>query len=295
MALTIVHLSDLHWDVIFAENVREWENFCQALRLMHPDLVIVSGDLTSTGSHNEKGLQQVRWALDQMELEYLVVAGNHDLGANSFRGQHFPVSEAYENVPWSQTHFFQVFRQPPVVRWNHQGITILAFSVRQHDPDHTLVLLESYLTEETTPVLAFGHYPLIRVSHEGPLATFDSHEYLGETLDDLYRLFYRFPRVQLYGCGHVHVASRRHLFNRTWQFSAGALGLGTSQFWVYQVTEEQLLYYSVLGNGPLTFWNATAAEPPLVEHLDMSQEGSRFGIQSLTSHIQIPSAAHQDR
>lgn len=292
MALTIVHLSDLHWDMAFSGNIPEWEHFCEGLRLMHPDLVIVSGDLTSTGSHNEETLLQVRFALDEMGLEYLVVAGNHDLGANPVRGQQFPWTEAYENVPWSDTHFFHVFRQPPVVRWHHLGIMILAFSIRQNDPDHTLPLLESYLNEETAPVLAFGHYPLIQVSHEGPLATFDSHDYLGDTLDDLHRLLSGFQQVQLYGCGHVHVASRRHLFNQTWQASAGALGPGASQFWVYHMTEEQLLYFSVLGNGPLTFWDVAETQQPVVQHLDRG--GLRFGIQPLTSYTELPLVGRHD-
>ena len=280
MALTIVHLSDLHWDTTLAGNMATWSHFCQALRIMHPDLVIVTGDLTSTGSHDEEALLQVRFALEEMELEYLVLAGNHDLGANSLRGRKFPSTEAYENVRWSDTHFFKVFRQPPVVRWNHLGVTILAFSIRQHDPDHTLPLRESYLDEQTSPVFVFGHYPLIQVSQKGPLATFDSHDYLGETVDELHHLFSRFPQIQLYGCGHVHVASRRHLFNQTWQISAGALGPGASQFWVYHAEENQLAYFSVLGNGPLTFWDTNTPES-LVGHLD--HEGLRLGIQSIHS------------
>ncbi|PSR27576.1 MAG: metallophosphoesterase [Sulfobacillus benefaciens] len=292
MALTIVHLSDLHWDTTLAGNLPEWENLCQALRIMHPDLVIITGDLSSTGSHDEQALLQVRFALDEMELEYLVVAGNHDLGANSLRGRQFPWTEAYEDVPWTHTHFYHVFRQPPVVRWNHLGVTILAFSIRQHDPDNTLALLESYLKTETAPVLAFGHYPLIPVSHEGPLATFGGHDYLGGTLDDLHRLFSRFPQVQLYGCGHVHAASRRHLFNQTWQISAGAMGPGASQFWIYQVAEGQLAYFSVLGNGPLTFWEAADTEQPLVQHLDHA--GMRLGIQPAVARSQVPAVARQN-
>ncbi|PSR25606.1 MAG: metallophosphoesterase [Sulfobacillus thermosulfidooxidans] len=273
MGLGIVHLADLHWDTTFAQAPTRWESLRQSLCVMHPDLIVVSGDLTSTGSAQPAALRAVKQALDAMGCEYIVLAGNHDLGANPEREQTFPGTEAYERVPWASTHFAQVFHQPPVLRWSQDGVHVITVSIRQGDPDGSLAQLTATLQALEGPTMVFGHYPLVPIAAQGPLAHFGGREYLGATLDQLAAVLARFPHVVFYGCGHVHVASRRWLWGNTWQYSAGSLGLGASQFFVYLVEDTQLAYFSVLGNGPLTFWDAAGPEP--VNHFD--EDASRVG------------------
>lgn len=72
--MRLAHLSDLHFGAIepgLPEQLRE------ALIRAAPDLVIVSGDLSQTGSASE--LREARKFLDSVPIPQLVVPGNHDL------------------------------------------------------------------------------------------------------------------------------------------------------------------------------------------------------------------------
>ncbi|WP_053958263.1 metallophosphoesterase family protein [Sulfobacillus thermosulfidooxidans] len=275
MGLCIVHLSDLHWENTLAQTPRHWDSLRRSLCLVQPDLIVVSGDLTSTGSAQREALVAAKQVLDSVGCEYVVVAGNHDLGANPVRGAAFPTIEAYEHCPWTETHFAQVFRQPPVLLWSQDHIHVVTISLRQGDPDGSLAQLTTILQRVDGPTLVFGHYPLVPVAAQGILAALGGRDYLGDTLNDLTAILKQSEHVVLYGCGHVHVASRRWLWREVWQYSAGALDTGASQFFVYWVEPTQMAYFSVLGNGPLAFWHdATQAS---IDHLD--GEGSRTGYQ----------------
>ncbi|MES2709371.1 MAG: metallophosphoesterase [Verrucomicrobiota bacterium] len=72
--MRLAHLSDLHFGAIepgAPESLRE------ALITAAPDLVVVSGDLSQTGTARE--LREARAFLDSVPIPQLVIPGNHDL------------------------------------------------------------------------------------------------------------------------------------------------------------------------------------------------------------------------
>lgn len=72
--MKIVHVSDLHFG---RQDKRPGEALSRALGQIAPDLIIISGDLTQTASHEEFRL--VRAFMDGLPCPYLTVPGNHDI------------------------------------------------------------------------------------------------------------------------------------------------------------------------------------------------------------------------
>lgn len=71
---TIVHVSDLHFGRVDAEVV---ERLRAHIRLVSPDLLVVSGDLTQRA--REREYQQARDFLRSLAFPQIVVPGNHDV------------------------------------------------------------------------------------------------------------------------------------------------------------------------------------------------------------------------
>jgi 3',5'-cyclic AMP phosphodiesterase CpdA len=78
--MRLTHVSDLHFghhDPVVSDTL------AADLASQHPDLVVVSGDFTQVGSHEE--FEQARAFLDTLKAPVFAVPGNHDLGRNIFR------------------------------------------------------------------------------------------------------------------------------------------------------------------------------------------------------------------
>ena len=71
---TVAHLSDLHFG---REDPRVVEAVLQDVDAQHPDLVVVSGDLTQRARRGQ--FQAARAFLDRFKAPVLVVPGNHDI------------------------------------------------------------------------------------------------------------------------------------------------------------------------------------------------------------------------
>ncbi|WP_158043884.1 metallophosphoesterase family protein [Skermanella pratensis] len=70
----LAHISDLHFGRIDESVV---EALLTDLAEVRPDLIVVSGDLTQRGHHDQ--FQAARAFLQRLESPYLVVPGNHDI------------------------------------------------------------------------------------------------------------------------------------------------------------------------------------------------------------------------
>ena len=257
--MRLLHLSDLHFETlperlyvgVSSTLNRSWRE----LRVLDPDLVLVSGDLTSYGAWDQGQLRGVKRWLDSMDASYVALPGNHDLGASVDRGFKFPVIEYYESVEWSRTNFARVFEQQPVVSKLVGGVEVIAVALRDRDPDGALDQLEAVLSGSEGPALVAGHYPISPVRECGVLANFGSEGFIGSALERLRSLVLGSERVAAYLCGHVHAASVLPLSDRVLQFSAGALGPGPSCGWLIDFSDDQLSWDLVAGSGPQTFWS----------------------------------------
>ena len=256
--MRLLHLSDLHFETrperLYVGVSSTLNSSWRELRGLGPDLVLVSGDLTSYGTWDQGQLRGVKRWLDSIGVDYLALPGNHDLGANLDRGFKFPVLERYENVDWARTNFARVFEQGPVVSKRVGEVEVIAVALRERDPDGALAELEEALSRPGAPVIVAGHYPLSLVRDHGVLATFGSDGFIGPAAGRLASLVLGSERVIAYLCGHVHAASVVRLSDTILQFSAGALGPGPSRGWLLEVAGGQLSWELVAGSGPDYFW-----------------------------------------
>ncbi len=254
----IAHLSDLHMETAPEARIpgvrRALRESAALIRQASPDWIVVSGDLTSYGSADPAQLREAQRWLNDLGIPYLVVPGNHDLGANAPRGQRYPDSEYYHAGPWSSTHFAQVFDQRPVVVEQVGPLRLIGMALREGDPDGVLDTVRTELAASDRPTVLIGHYPLIPVQSQGVLATFgeDFVPQVGRALRALIRAH---RHVILYAAGHVHAVSVLPLPEGPLQITAGGLGPGASQWWLYEAGETALTYESHDGAGPRTFWD----------------------------------------
>ncbi len=293
----ILHISDLHIEELPARRYVEVEKSLaiatERLITLRPDLVIVTGDLTTHGSAKTGDLILAKAWLDGLGVPYLAIGGNHDLGANRTRGLDYPETEFYEALPFQDTGFARLFRTSVVNAVDLGPVEVLTLNIRNGDPDGTIPLLHDRIREGTKPLLVFGHYPLVNVREHGVLANFGFNEFIPDSVDRLRDVIASSPRIKTYGCGHVHVNSVRRLSPGCLQMSAGALGPGSSSYRVLSTDGNRLHYETFLGGGPLGFWDqliTNFSENPEY-HLGSSWE--RSGTFNIQEQSTISSLRHE--
>lgn len=263
----LVHISDLHLEpdpeTFYPGANRAVLDTWALIREEAPDLVLVSGDLTTDGGSRPASLEWARRYLDALGLPYVVIPGNHDL-------------EPHPGL-FEDSGFYRVFRQAPLVRRDLGPVTIFGLVLEEGDPNGCLPALERELERINRPVLLLGHYPLRPVRSAGVLAAFGAEGFAAGAVHRLRRLLETRPAVRLYACGHVHAVSVIPV-DGLLQISAGALGPGPSAFWSYQVEDSRLVYALRLGAGPLDFWSRTAPGQRLAPDYHLGSPGERFGV-----------------
>ncbi|MET9020545.1 metallophosphoesterase [Actinopolymorpha sp. NPDC004070] len=277
--MRILHISDLHVEPAPEERLpglmASLDRDRDPLRRVGADLMIVSGDLTTYGSSRPEHLALAREWLDGLDVPYLAVPGNHDLGPSPDRGARSPVQEAYEDVPYGRTGYGRTFGTDPVEVRDLGQLRVVGFGVREDDPDGVLPRLAETLAADTRPVILVGHYPLVPTRDPKPHEEFGSEAFVPRTGAALLDLIRRQPNVRLYACGHVHVTSVRPLAPHCTQVTAGSLGQGASTYRVYDVDSSGLTYATALGAGPLGFWHTV--DPNLSGEFSLGTGTERSG------------------
>jgi hypothetical protein len=248
---------------------------------LQPDLLLITGDLTSYGTFDVRELAAVKRWLDTLSIDYLCIPGNHDLGANRDRGERYPLFERYEPIPWRETNFGRVFHQSPVVTYDLGQYLLVALAIRDEDPDGSLSRLRSILSGTDRHVIVAGHYPLIKVRDKGILSRFGADGYLDNTAGLLRDILTSDSKVLAYLCGHVHAASVKYVDGRLLQLSAGALGPGPSVGWTVDLYDHGVEWSMSTLFGKLTFWDDSEleGEDPVVYHLGPEAErGGRIDL-----------------
>jgi Icc protein len=280
--MRIVHLSDLHWE---AEPERLYPGVGRVLeasrRLVSdegPDFVLVTGDLTCRGSAEVAELRGAKAWLDSLGVPYLCIPGNHDLGANPWRGARYPEWEAYDGRPLAETAFGTVFGVPPLQVKDLGPVLVVGLTLRAGDPDQVLSSLAAVLDRADKPILLAAHYPLQVVREQGILAEFGFSDFIPDLVDPLRRLIADHPVVRLYLAGHIHAVSAKALAPHCLQITAGALGPGASAFRRYQIAEGALSFSTRLGAGPLGFWERLIPEGVYDPHYHLGRPDEREGV-----------------
>jgi Icc protein len=196
MGLTVGHLTDLHvvarGDSLFGvDTVRNAERAIAHLAEFspHPDVVIVTGDVTAHGEPSEYAV--ARQLLDDLGTPYYVVPGNHDR-----RGPF--VAEFGSHAPVTADGFVQY-------TVDVGGVRLVGLDTLDEGVDGGLLSsgrlawLSDALAVEA-PTLVFLHHPPFATG----IAWMDEAALSGAS--DFAEILARHPEVALVACGHIHRA-----------------------------------------------------------------------------------------
>jgi 3',5'-cyclic AMP phosphodiesterase CpdA len=195
--MLIAHISDLHVrpdGKLYADLVPSNDMAAAAVRHVNalvprPDLVIVTGDIVEGGSEEEYAV--ARRILDQIEVPYFVIPGNHDV-REVFRrafADHRYLPAAGPLHYCVDAHPLRIVALDSTVPGKHHG----------EIDSSGLAWLEQVLAQESArpTLLLIHHHPF-----ESGIAYLDAYRHLGaEALEAVVRPFASVQRVL---CGHVH-------------------------------------------------------------------------------------------
>ncbi|OJU39040.1 MAG: hypothetical protein BGN97_12835 [Microbacterium sp. 69-10] len=253
------------------------------------DLVVATGDLTNRGSYRAADFAAAKRWLDDLGAPYLALPGNHDLGANPHRGELFPESERYEDVPFSSTGYAGTFGPDAVVSMRVGDLTVIGVALRENDPDRALEGLETHLVHAPGPVVVAGHYPVILPRPWPGTDAFGALGYIDGAATRLADIIRGDDRIISYLCGHVHLTSRHPIGSHCMQFTAGALGPGAAALRVYDWDGAVWAYSTIDVAGPQIFWenfSESAREDP---SFSSGSPEERAGRWAPLSHHRSPS------
>jgi 3',5'-cyclic AMP phosphodiesterase CpdA len=92
----MIVVSDSHLTRRAAETDRNWSAVLRYVKSAKADLLVHAGDLSLDGAHDQDDLDYARSRLDLLEVPWLVVPGNHDVGDNpsTLASGHDPIDDS---------------------------------------------------------------------------------------------------------------------------------------------------------------------------------------------------------
>jgi len=181
--MKIVHISDIHCNLGTDFNLKIFEKAVKMVNKINPDLVFISGDLTTDGLLSEYDLAKEK--IKQIKVTPAIVPGNHDernLGFKLFR------------EVFGETDFIKTFDQ----------ITLVGLASSEPDKDDGRLgrgrherIQQAITKKEKMTIIGFHHH-LIPVPNSGRETNII--EDAGETLDIILK-----NEIPLVLMGHRHV------------------------------------------------------------------------------------------
>jgi Icc protein len=180
--MKIAHISDIHFNYGTDFNEKVYQKAVKIVNKINPDLVFISGDLTTDGLLSEYDLAKEK--IKEIKNEILVVPGNHDernLGFKLFR---------------------EVFGETDFI-YNYDNLNLVALASSEPDREDGRLgrgrheRIEQAIKKNKMTIIGFHHH-LIPVPNSGREANII--EDAGETLDIILK-----NEIPLVLMGHRHV------------------------------------------------------------------------------------------
>ncbi|MDF1548347.1 MAG: metallophosphoesterase, partial [Bacteroidales bacterium] len=143
-------LTDLH---VSPGNVNELKlyDIVDEINSQNLDFVVVTGDLSNTGSNDE--LLAVQKALDNLQIPLYIIPGNHETNWSESAGMKF-------NEIWGDDHFDFVFKNNDFIGFNTGPFMKMGDGhVKNEDINWLKNRIKQFNTTQNH-LFAFSHYPL---------------------------------------------------------------------------------------------------------------------------------------
>ncbi len=263
---SFIHATDLHYETNGPTQVPEANARIACLiddingLERKPDFVLLSGDLTNSGSANHAELLEARSMLNTLTMPYYVVAGNHDLAPNRKIAAGYPGKEDYHEGPINNSNYARIF--PMNFAFQVQGYAFAGVSLRDGDPDGMLDWLAAAVADIPEKGIVVAHYGLYPPRTAGPLHTWGFSR-IATILPRLRSIIDNAgPRIVAYLYGHNHINSvvNRHA---TYHVSGGGIQKGCTGFRQFRCHARSIeCTYHLLSDKALLDFNYWGREKP---------------------------------
>ena len=203
----------------------------EALRDAKPDLVIHTGDLSLDGADSEEDLRHGTAAMNAIDLDWMALPGNHDVGDDAVLGGRQPVT-AERLARWEACvgplHFARDIPGWRLIGLDSQGFSAnsahreaIAHAIATAGARRIALFQHKPITEEALNDTAINYWPLLPAQRAALLAMFGAH------------------RPALIASGHVH-QWRDRVADGIRQIWAPAIGFIVGDAWQHRVGEKLL-------------------------------------------------------
>jgi len=216
----MIVVSDSHLTRRAPETDRNWSAVLRYVWSAKPDLLVHAGDLSLDGAHDQDDLDYARSRLDLLEVPWLVVPGNHDVGDNpsTLASGHAPI-DGSRRERWLATVGMDRWAFE-AGSWRLIGINAQLFGSGLAAEAEQWSWLESELhTAPASARVALVTHKPIAAADDAELAAAPVYRYVPADARRRLTELTRSRRIDLVLSGHVH--QRRELH---WD--------GTTHLWV---------------------------------------------------------------
>lgn len=193
----IVQVSDSHLSPRAPHANANWQAVIDYVARSQPDLVVHTGDISLDGASDPAGLEHARLQLDRLDVRWLAIPGNHDIGDYGPVAQ--PVTPSrrarYQSV------FGDAFWATAVDSWQLVGLDIQTLLADAVQAAPWWDWLEAQLLGAGGPVAVFGHRPVRPLTAD---AVDSPHRYIPEPARSRLEGLFDRSDVRLVASGHVH-------------------------------------------------------------------------------------------
>lgn len=201
--LRVLQITDTHISPAKAHFASNWAPVAAMARVLQPDLVVHTGDVTVDGADMAEDMVHCRALMDGLDLDWLAVPGNHDVGSEN-PDHHQAVND--ERLARWDAHFGPDRWLREAGRWLLLGVDAMLMGsghAREADQAAWVEAVLARALAEARPVALFLHKPLFL---NDPDENDRGYWTVPGAARALYLAAIRAGTIRLVASGHLHTA-----------------------------------------------------------------------------------------
>ena len=197
LVVVVLQATDTHLSVRSPEADRNWSAVAAHVNRRRPDLVVHTGDISLDGARDPADLAYARSCLDRLEVPWLAVPGNYDVGDVG--------DTACPITPKRRDRYIATFGREDWTRqigdWRFIGVDCQTLATSDRQAADSWARLGSELAQPG-PTALFLHRPLFRL-HPAEVSDAPQRYLTAAARDRLHELAST-SALRLVASGHVH-------------------------------------------------------------------------------------------